>query len=261
MSWADLVPQIFYDGIARFTAGFALSVSAIGIFWAPLAIVRDNFLTAFTTSVTTTSFGFLLAFYVIALVLEGLRHSQNKESYKRIFKKESEIWKNCSDSFKEIWGPVPILKKPPNESLAIDAIRLVCPGAGSRLVKLRAEISLCRNLRLGWILIFTFSLLYIPVSYCCTEALPKLTVLSYIGIFAVFIGAIGAWSTCRHLSYRHCIGLYNHWLLLIHPKATLVLWPNSESPAAAHAVPPAVQTTATDPTMAHPGSLGNDKQT
>ncbi len=94
---------------------------SVFMIWSPSLIEDLNAIPKFINEFTVSaSIALMLIFYVLALVIEGYRHSFD-------------------------------IVKLPCGAIAIDMIRVANREAGSRLVKIRAETALCGTLTVGWV--------------------------------------------------------------------------------------------------------------
>lgn len=234
MSWTSVVPQIFYDGIARLAAGYGVILTTALIWHRQLGLAGTTIVETIKAAPLTAAFGLSIVFYLVALVLEGLRHlpktvrkshnahtKQTKEPSGEDTKAKKRtpeffrlsIWNTCLEGLNTACDRQHNLSKP-SDPIAIDAVRIACPEAGARLVKLRAEISLCQTATFGWAAASFVSLIAMTVLHPFNE----ISYLSKSAILICIVASIGVWSLRRHLLRYYYLSLYNHWLLLVQPK-------------------------------------------
>jgi hypothetical protein len=156
MNFGTLIPQIFYDCIARMTPGPTITYTIFLIWWPELSPIRRALKNCIECSAIFTGISIILFSYVISLVLEGLRHIElNKAENKKSRHKNrlvEEIWNRCLEQYMKSFG-IPKKNSIPrvSEAIALDMIRLRHSEAGSRIVKLRAELGLLKTLSFGWV--------------------------------------------------------------------------------------------------------------
>lgn len=237
MSFGELIPQVFYDGIARFVAGLTIIGTCALVWWPDLMVLRDIVGKSLCGAPVITAFIFLTAAYVIALLLEGLwslttallkilpkpsgaggeRSGQSEKSLP-----QDKVWERSIGQFDRIFYKIkrPVVR--PSGAFAIDAVRLVDSDVGARIVKLRAEESLCRTLCVGWIAIAVAYVIWFCFAVSGSGSIPP-------GVAKLIVTVLGLGVVCltihfrqRSLGERHLTALFNHWLLLIDPGVKVV---------------------------------------
>lgn len=220
MTWTSLVPQIFYDGIARLSGGLAVASAAAAI-WSPqLFSNKEVALGLLKEFGVSAAFGVMLLLYVSAFIIDGIRRIprfiRSSKKKRRLCESERYLrltsWKRCRKAYRKVHKKYHTSTRP-GEALAIDLIRLASTEAGARVVKLRAEIALCKTLYAGWILV--------SVSALIAGIFPNLDTSTPIALFFLACSA-GAFLARRNLQVGYYHSLYNHWLILIAPKSSLV---------------------------------------
>lgn len=228
MNVSLVIPQIFYDLIARVAPGLAVlaglyfaypgHVTPAGVSAAPGALI------AWESNRLFALLGLTLAAYVTAFLLEGLwalvepccdallgptgRASSNEGrggiEKDRGRKSLERTKKEVVCDFNRMTGADLTVEAFPGIPLMYDFIRLRNAEAGARLVKLRAEASGCRTMALGWTIAFlvnTYNAWYAGLPGCLLEV-------------ALVVGTVAIW--CRHagVTRRFEWGVCNHFLLL-----------------------------------------------
>lgn len=222
--------------------GLILIGTVVAIWGVYLTPLIDRFVSLFKASPINISVATIVAAYVLAFAVEGL-HDQSKALMDSAIKKlrkgnnakkklygdeNNEKTTHAHDgpwrtSWREFYNAFPRdgMKRParPSVALAIDVLRVLDPAVGARIVKLRAEMALCRKLAVGWalmaaILVVQNILIYMEMAH----KLFTLTVEFY-SMCAVGAGAFLVWRRERELNIRHLRALFNHWLVLVNPKA------------------------------------------
>lgn len=268
MKFAELIPQIFFDAIARVAAGLILLASIIALWSAELDPLLKEFVRAFEAAPTTISMATLIFAYVLAFGFEGIRDElkRRRESVarlkivrrtvtrlkivrrivtrlkivRRIFVKIgrapragkprqtqwTEAWKDFSKVFPNQSMVEP---KRPSDAVAIDVLRVLNPAVGARIVKLRAEVALCRTLSAGGTVLILGLVIQVLVGVAFLDAPSKPVATSLLFIILVAFVARMFGNRQRSLDDRHLRALFNHWLLLVCPGVPGM----SDSPAAA----------------------------
>lgn len=230
MKFAELIPQIYYDAIARIAAGLTLLASIVAIWSADLAPLLQYFVNGFKGAPATISMATLVVAYVLAIGFEGIELKKPRKFVARLMRRPTakerrkkqwtEAWKDFCKVF-----PNESMREPvrPADAIAIDVLRLLNPAVGARIVKLRAEVALCRALSVGWTALLAFFALYLfvhalqgLVGFAFFDAPFNLT-KSLISIFSVAVGVRIIGNRQGSLDDRHLRALYNHWLLLVCP--------------------------------------------
>lgn len=240
MNFASFIPQVFYDFIARLTSGFTILFTVSMIWWHELALLRTIFKNCIKESSLLTGVAIIIVAYVVALVLEGLRHIEiisflkfkenlkNSENEKALDKTKTisndkllrmRIWHNCLKQYKKSFEISLNYKIPRvSDALEIDWIRMKKPEAGSRIVKLRAELALFKTLSHGWLFvmvmynIFMFFTCFLLTTECHS------VMRSIITVLALVIGITCIEHRRKALEESHLCALYNHWLIIINSK-------------------------------------------
>jgi hypothetical protein len=213
MNFGLVIPQIFYDLIARIVPGMTILTTSYFVYRGSDITTEDirlalNWFTSNDTHIIFVFLSFILVSYILALIIEGL--GMFLELRFKIFSRKysageyNDIIGNVSDDFK-----TSNILQLPNFSFAsipimLDFIRMKEPGVGSRLVKLRAESNMCRILILGWSVLLFCNIFNFQKS-------------SYLTIFIeiLLIVAIGtSFHLYKHLRERYLWGLCNHWVLI-----------------------------------------------
>jgi hypothetical protein len=240
-----IIPQLFYDCIARIIPGFMVLLTFFFIWGGEiytkiyLILDKNSWFIGFTFAMTT---------YLISLLLEGLYFFISKilrlivlfkkkrkpdshiqvanekqktdpvNSGGRTQKRQLKIWNEAIDNIKKNHKiPVHIhckRNKPISVYMAYDYIRMVNPEAGSRIVKLKAEKNLCRNLKYGWSVILVIYILVCLYVFVCR----KDGDLSYFKP-SMAILSLGAVISAIHFKMIRAndlflFSIYNHWLLI-----------------------------------------------
>ena len=174
----------------------------------------------------------LVVAYVLAMGFEGIELRKTRKFVARLMRQPTAedrpktLWDKAWKEFRNVF-PNERVTKPvqPTEAVAIDIIRLVDSAVGARIVKLRAEVALCRALSVGWTVLLLFFALYlfvhvlqVLVGFAFLDA-PFNLAKSLISIFLVAVGVRVIGNRQRSLDDRHLRALYNHWLLLVCPRA------------------------------------------
>ena len=216
--FSGLVPQFFFDFIARVAPGiFLLLCAYFLIYKEPCCFVANakHLILHFHKAEGTKIFlviGLIFVSYFLAIITEGIYFL-----LKRIFKRKWHAWLGTQiDAAREDTSHY-ITQKGYTKKTAdsifyepfimYDEIRLMNPSAGSRLVKLRAEYYMARVLVIGSFVLAACALAIFPLkgrtllSLCITELL-------LIGIAIIFI--------CIFVQRRKTFffGVHNHWAIL-----------------------------------------------
>ncbi len=211
-----LIPQIYYDLIARITPGLILFATSFFV-WKGHAITIQDIHTIFgwlasKDSPTMLMFlSYVIASYILAIVLDGIwMYFESITGYShRVFNKLLDACtKKALSDFKTMNPNIEFVDlnyQFPGIALMYDFIRLQQPTIGARLVKLRAEFHMCRILMLGWSILAILNILNFYQN-------PYLTV-SILEIF-LLIGIGALIRTHKHLYERFIWGICNHWLLI-----------------------------------------------
>lgn len=231
MKFAELIPQVFYDAIARIPSGLILLVSIVAIWYDELAPVRMGYTKELSETFSIVAFMTIVVAYILAFLMEGVNTLIFEPLSYHIIKvspkwfqeltngknRRLTIWSNVFRDFCIMYPSYSGRKfQCPSDAIAIDALRLKSPEVGARIVKLRSEVALCKTLSVGWIIILLFLLFQ---CFVAKYLMPTLnTKSSYIfPILILLIGIVSIVSRCITINNRHFQALYNHWFLLVNP--------------------------------------------
>lgn len=232
MKIAELIPQVFYDAIARITSGFILLVS-IGFLWHDkLSTIPGVYAESVTEAFTKVSFLTLVMAYVLAFLIEGVRiflFEPISYFFVRImpgwFQRLTDAEKRRSihwdESLEDFYTASPSFAgmefQRPSEAIAIDVLRLKNPEAGSRIVKLRSEVALCKTLCAGWSAILLVYLFHWIVQSLNPIVNSEQSLFRLYPVLVLLAGIVAVGSRAVTINNRHFRALYNHWLLLVNP--------------------------------------------
>lgn len=210
-----LVPQVYYDLIARILPGLTILASSFFIWKGESITAQDIFavLSWFTSKGSHsifTLFSFLIISYMLSLILDGLgKCLEHIEILSKKFLKRGydDIKKEALNDFRKI-KPIRLPYEFPGTAIMYDIIRMKKPELGARLVKLRAEFHMCRILILGWFIFLIINLIIIIYNFPNNSYLRPLIEISLL------LAIIAAYNTYTHLRERYLWGLCNHWLLI-----------------------------------------------
>ncbi|HVR97339.1 MAG TPA: hypothetical protein VMW27_12040 [Thermoanaerobaculia bacterium] len=203
----QLIPQVVYDIIGRLVPGLAL-LGVCRFLW------PQDFLRIWgeaDPSSTPGTVAFLIAAYILALLLEGLS-ALTLDHVIRPFQQKAEqnAGKHALMDFSRLEeGFEPGEARLPGIPIIYDAVRLKNPGVGSNIVKLRAEAHLYRTLMMGVLLLFLGVVLDAALRGAVRA--PLLTCILLAAVFAV------VFVQCIARQKRLAWALYNHYLLLVKP--------------------------------------------
>lgn len=239
MSFGELIPQVFYDAIARFVAGLALIGTCMAVWWPNLEPLRNVVGWGLKNAAAITALVFLIGAYILALLIEGLsdlvaarsddgRNGENVENDKNSKgdarqqdgKSEPHIknWERSKKQFADIFGIECDKCERPSRAFAIDAVRLMDGDVGARIVKLRAERSLCRTLFVGWMLLGgVYTAHWAGIWFWRAEKMTDPTVAA-IPLACLVVACVAIRCRQHALADRHWTALFNHWLLLVDPR-------------------------------------------
>lgn len=228
MKFAELIPQVFFDAIARVASGLILLASIAAIWSAELSPLLQYFVNGFKAAPATISMATIVVAYVLSFGFEGIRDeieiprkfvarlmSQPSDGERRKTKWD-EAWKDFCKVYPNESMSEPVR---PADAVAIDVLRVLNPAVGARIVKLRAEVALCRALSVGWTVLLLILVLQVLVSFAFPDLLSKSSAAFLFPILSVAVGARMIGNRQRSLDDRHLRALYNHWLLLVRPGA------------------------------------------
>lgn len=232
MKIAELIPQVFYDAIARITSGIILLVS-IGLLWYDkLSTVSGVYAESVIEAFTKVSLLTLVMAYVLAFLIEGIRiilFEPISIFFIRIMptwfqrlteaeKRRSIQWdETLEDFFKASPSCAGMEFQRPSEAIAIDVLRLKNPEAGSRIVKLRSEVALCKTLCAGWTAMLLFYLYHCITQYRNPIVNSEHSLFRSYPALVLLAGIVAVGSRAITINNRHFRALYNHWLLLVNP--------------------------------------------
>jgi hypothetical protein len=205
MQVLNLVPQIFYDFIARVVPGAFVSITACCVF---LDCERQKKLISniFADSLPTVLIVFVLFlfWYAIGCVLGAI--GMIPCAIFNVIKLCSRSEYKCMDKIvvRPVWSPTPSDWPDGEVSYAYDYIQYHAPAVGSHLVKLSAEISMSQAMAAGAVLV---SLWFAFGSTCGCS-------VRWWGTGAAALTAACWWVFCRHIKVRRRWLLVNNWHLL-----------------------------------------------
>lgn len=226
MKLAEFVPQVFYDAIARIASGFVLLVTMGVVWYENSSAIRTEFKEMFAMAPAAVSLGVMVIAYVLALVVEGIGNETKelRESIAKWTKRSSrdergcEVWSEAWDDFSKAYPKYKRMKLcRPADAVAIDVLRILVPGAGSRIVKLRAEVALCGTLAVGWGMLLILLVLHMIAGRVIPGANSKLSLGSCFLGLALLLSVRVIGSRGISIDNRHIRALYNHWLLMVCP--------------------------------------------
>jgi hypothetical protein len=225
---ASFIPQVFYDLIARIYPGSLLILSTLHITCDEQTCDITSLIANFSSfSVKLSSdliifLSFIMASYLLSVVLDGfykLLENFYKQFHFRIYRHilkpetippnfferqmKEVVIETLSESRKLFQGIEP--SDFPHVSVMYDAIRMVNPSAGARLVKLRAEFHMARITVVGFMILFAVNLLINYGKYADE-------IFLFNGVCVVLICAFSVVFVQRRK--RFLWGLCTHWLLL-----------------------------------------------
>lgn len=200
---SNLIPQLFFDVIARLIPGFVIIWS---FYYALLnaQIINAEFIKKFAPILPDNQlFLFLISsliFYVISIIFYGL-WSFIVFIACLILSKSFTCNEDIVHRFLEV------LKAPPEFTLRHDYIKLYAPGAGNRITKLKAEIHMSGALTVAFSLCFIIcGISYIKEGLWISSSL-------YLCLL-YFFGALGLFFSNRHFSIRLCRAVNSYSELL-----------------------------------------------
>jgi hypothetical protein len=225
---ASFFPQVFYDLIARVFPGSLLILAALHITCDKQTCditVLMRYFTDFTGKLGShiiVFLSFIMASYLLSVLLDGF-YKLFENIYKRlhdwihrrVLRKEiippnffeRQIKAVISETLEE--SPQQFARfKPsdfPHVSVMYDAIRMVNPAAGARLVKLRAEFHMARISVIGFLILLAVNSLIYYGEFADGIYL-------FNGLCIIMISAFSIVFVQRRK--RFLWGLCNHWLLM-----------------------------------------------
>lgn len=214
----NFIPQVFYDFIARLIPGSILIWSSYLIYFGPSISIEHlkkilnnewdiNFLLIIVT---------LLIAYIISIIFNGLWTliSKSFDLVKKLFShtKQNEQIRNDTKT-EDIQKAKQVVKaiqnseniEIPSTPFVYDYIRLKRPNIGARLVKIKAEIRMCKVLIFGWII-----LIFLNLFNLLTLSIKEFLIIEC----TLLISTIGILQFLIKLEKKLHIGLDNYWILL-----------------------------------------------
>jgi hypothetical protein len=227
MDISTLIPQLFYDVIGRIIPGATLLATTLILFEGPFKALQHLATWSDNPSETHLStplivMGNLLASHILASLLGGIWFRIYRGKGKRKLKgfgKYFNTWaKRGEDKMEERFNkafddehPVPTDKckmSTPTDRIAYmyDYVLLLCPKAGARIAKLRAEQHMSGVLMIGF---FVLALCCYFFPFIKQSGFKVWVVVEML----LFSGVISAGSLAWHLEKRCGAALFNLWLL------------------------------------------------
>jgi hypothetical protein len=203
----QLIPQVFYDVIGRLVPGLVL-IGTCFLIWRQTVA---DLLAGVAPFSTPGLAALVIAAYVLALVLEGGWNLSLGRWTGRLHQRGGRLAAaHAKRDFKTMVPDFdPEAFEFPGIPIVYDAVRLRDPAVGSNIVKLRAEVQLCRTLLLGWLL----ALAGLGIDAALHGARAE---KGFIAV-ALALSIVAIFSLYRERQTRVLWSLYNHWLLLIQP--------------------------------------------
>lgn len=208
----QLIPQVFYDAIGRLVPGSVL-VGTCGGLWpgAFSALLHGSALLSIPAGAA-----WLIGSYLVALLLEGCWNLVLGDRTERLHRRgKLEAKKHALRDFKRL---VPEFDSSvfefPGIPMMYDVVRLVDPIVGANIVKLRAEVQLCRSLLLGW--------LFILVGLGVDAAMNQTPGEHGVAAGTLIVAVLVMLSLYVKRQGRVLWSLYNHWLLLVQPGTAVI---------------------------------------
>ena len=220
----NVVPQVFYDIIARLIPGImVLTISlfinygsdrVFGLIGNLVGKREDLFHVSFSLIGLT-----LVASYTISIVLMGiwslfLRLFKIGKWNTVFLKTEQKKWKDINDNCRSNIGirvdcmPARISEDEGTAfslSFVYDYVRLHAPDVGSRLVKIRAEIHMCTVLLTGFMFLTVWNSINLFKMFSLESLIIEtLLILSIFGLFYFM----------KDLEERFMTGLCNYWFII-----------------------------------------------
>lgn len=218
----NIIPQVYYDLIARLIPGAIILLSTATIYYGP-NIMANNIknLIGYKDTVIHTSFTFIMIFsllsYTVAILAMGIWSLFVKLSKKTnlVFLKDDDILLNetqnkLKNDLQNASQIVQIREDPhtlqvPSLAFIYDFIRFRAPDVGARLVKVRAECHMCAVLVTGLTILSIIHLIILILN----------PTISKIVLECVFLlGCIAFWYFMRDLEQRFMTGICNYWAIL-----------------------------------------------
>lgn len=221
---AQLIPQLFYDLIARIVPGIALLAYAFMLAYGPRNGLHVFTTWADPTATMTFVSGWvvlpcnMLAAYVLGALLGGLwfrlYRYRPSEFGSLASAGEDRIDQMFASTFKgyHLWvGPQRVDTMGPTQRVAFmyDLIQYHQPSAGIRIAKLRAEKHMAGILGIG------FLVLALVTPFRLAIAPGMQSTFWWIAEALLVFGAIGAFFFAWHLEKRSGTGLYYTWYAVL----------------------------------------------
>lgn len=196
------IPQISYDILGRVIPGVTVLFSWVAVVYGPERVIE--LLQGFLLNTYTLSIGVLLAVAVLAYVLANMLHSiwiwfRNRFGKKKESARKESVWDN------------------PSEWFMYDAIRLVSPDVGARLVKLRAERRSAEVMIIGWIIAALLNAWLLIAAFSGARL-----ILELILVFLTFSAVIFR----KNIKKGYEENMKNHWFLLMNHAKVLQKGPD-----------------------------------
>lgn len=198
-AFGDLIPQAFFDLIARIIPGPIITVSliiALNLKIDPEQI--SQYINKFSISTLTLFFSSFFLFYVLSVVFYGIWY-KSMNLITILLKQENTFWRIIAFPFnKDPRCYCEVSDVGPRFSLTQDYIKLVNSAAGNRMTKLKAEIHMSGSLVVNFIICAAFSL--------------KFNRFEQAVVFLVFAG--GAYFSNQHYNLRYSRSVESYAALL-----------------------------------------------
>lgn len=234
MEKVGIIPQFFYDLIARLIPGAILLGSTALVVFGPNP-VRQHLKDLIWKRDMVPQITFLLVIYVffgsflIAILMRGVEESISKlqkyyYKYRKIdiVKTRLDQWQKHATHTREnvklasrcmSFCSQPCLsccndtkeRSFPSLAFVYDAIRLAAPKDGARMVKLRAQRTMCSTLVIGWVLLVIANLMLNKSRFNSD----MLAIDAFLALSVLFVSYYKS-----ALDKRFYEGLCNHWCLL-----------------------------------------------
>lgn len=214
----NLIPQVFYDLIARLIPGLILIWSSCLIYFAPsirIEHLKKLFAATRELNLSLIILALLIA-YSISIILNGLLtllsdlsslfkklllpYEQNRQELIDVTTKDKLKVKQATKTIQNDEDT-----EAPSSHFVYDYIRFRRPDVGARLVKIKAEIRMCKVLIFGWIILIFLNFYNVPNVSTREFIIIECTLL---------IGIIGVFRFFKKLNEKFHTGLVNHWKLL-----------------------------------------------
>jgi hypothetical protein len=170
----NIIPQVFYDFIARLIPGTILIWSSFLVYYGyslSIVLFKNNLGKAWNTYFILIIVTLFVA-YIISIILSGIvifitdKLGWSKFAFFISIKKNNTEWREIGLP-KHTLNAMQILKTKysseendlPSPSFIYDYLRLKAPNIGAMLVKLRAECHMCKVLIIGWSILIFLNLL------------------------------------------------------------------------------------------------------